>query len=107
VEVGHRLLAVLAPDVGGDVVHRARAVERDHGGEVVDGGRREVADVAAHAGDSSWKTPVVSPDASSSKVVASSSGIVSRSMLDAAVVADEVDRLAQDRQVRQARGSRT
>ena len=48
-EVGDRLLAVLAPDVGRDVVHRARPVERDHGREVVDRGRPELADVAAHA----------------------------------------------------------
>ena len=46
--------------------------------------------------------PVVSPEASSSKVVASSSGIASRSISIAAVRPDEVDRLAQDGQVRQA-----
>ena len=49
VEVGHRLLAVLATDVGRDVVHRARAVERDHGGEVEHRRRPQLADVAAHA----------------------------------------------------------
>ena len=35
--------------------------------------------------DSSWNTPVVSPEASSSNVVASSSGMWSRSIVDAAV----------------------
>ena len=49
VEVGDRLLAVLAADVGRDVVHRARAVERDHRREVVDRRRAQLADVAAHA----------------------------------------------------------
>ena len=48
VEVGDLLLAVLAPDVGRDVLHRARPVEGDHGGEVVDRGRPELADVAPH-----------------------------------------------------------
>ena len=48
VEVRHRLLAVLAPDVGRDVVHRAGPVERDHRREVVDRRRAQLADVAAH-----------------------------------------------------------
>ena len=52
--------------------------------------------------DSSWNTPVVSPEASSSNVVASSSGMLSRSTSIAAVLADQVDGLAQDREVGQA-----
>ena len=52
--------------------------------------------------DSSWNTPVVSPEASSSNVVASSSGIVVEVDRDAAHLADQVDGLAQDRQVREA-----
>ena len=52
--------------------------------------------------DSSWNTPVVSPDASSSNVVRSSSGMSSRSTSIDAVVVDQVDRLAQDREVGQA-----
>ena len=52
--------------------------------------------------DSSWKTPVVSPEASRSKVFESSSGIFSRSISSPRCVADQVDRLAQDRQVREA-----
>ena len=48
-EVGDLLLAVLAPDVGRDVLHGARPVEGNHGGEVVDPGRPELADVARHA----------------------------------------------------------
>ena len=50
VEVGHRLLTVLASDVGRDVVHGPRAVERDHGGQVVDRGRLQFPDVAPHPG---------------------------------------------------------
>ena len=53
-------------------------------------------------GDSSWKTPVVSPEASSSKVLRVVERDVVEVDLDPAVVADEVDRLAQDGQVRQA-----
>ena len=52
--------------------------------------------------DSSWKMPVVSPEASSSNV----RGVVERDRVevdrDAAVLAHQVDRLAEDRQVRQA-----
>ena len=50
VQVGHRLLAVLAADVGGDVRHRSRAEEGDHGGQVAHLGRLELLDVSAHAG---------------------------------------------------------
>ena len=46
--------------------------------------------------------PVVSPEASSSNVVASSSGIWSRSIATPSVGLDQLDRLAQDRQVGQA-----
>ena len=48
VEVGDRLLAVLAADVGGNVRHRPRAEEGDHGGQVADFGRLELLDVSAH-----------------------------------------------------------
>ena len=48
VQVRDRFLAVLAPDVGRDVVHRSRPVERHHRREVIDGRRPEVADIAAH-----------------------------------------------------------
>ena len=44
-----RRTAVLGIDERVDVFHRARAVEGDHGGDVGDGGRLEIADVAAHA----------------------------------------------------------
>ena len=50
VEVRDRLLAVLAADVGGDVRHRSRAEEGDHGGQVAHLGRLELADVSAHPG---------------------------------------------------------
>src|SRR2546427_6594786 len=46
--IGHRLLAMLAADVGRDVVHRAGAEEGDHGHDVLDAVRLELADVAAH-----------------------------------------------------------
>ena len=102
VEVRHRLLAVLAPDVRRDVVHRARAVERDHRGEVEHRGRAQLADVAAHArrlelehagrlarGEQLERQRVVERDRVE----------VHR---DVAVVADQVDGLAQDREVGQA-----
>ena len=50
VEVGDRLLAVLAADVGGDVRHRPGPEEGDHGGQVAHLGRLELLDVSAHAG---------------------------------------------------------
>ena len=48
--VADLLLAVLGPAVRGDVLHRPRPVERDHGGQLTDGVRSELLDVAAHAG---------------------------------------------------------
>ena len=102
VEVGHRLLAVLAADVGRDVVHRARAVERDHRGQVVDRGRAQLPDVAAHA----RPTPAGRCRSSRPRRAARRSArVVERDRVEvdrhAAVLAHEVDRLAQDRQVRQ------
>ncbi len=101
-EVGDRLLAVLSSDVGGDVVHRAGSIQRDHGREVVDRGRAEVANVAAHprrleledagglaGGEQLERLRVVERD----RVEVD---------LDAAMLAHEVDCLAEDRQVRQA-----
>src|ERR1035437_403184 len=49
-EVGDLLRAVLAADVGRDVVHRTGSVERHHGRQVEDGARSQLADVAPHAG---------------------------------------------------------
>ncbi len=102
VEVRDRLQAVLAPDVRRDVVHRARPVERDHGRQVVDRGGPELADVAAHArrleledarrlarGEQLERPAVVERDAVEVD-------------LDAAVLADEVDRPAKDREVGEA-----
>ena len=44
------LLAVLAADVCGDVVHRTGPEERDHGHHVLDAVGLQLADVPAHAG---------------------------------------------------------
>ena len=102
VEVGDRLLAVLAADVGRDVVHRAGAVERDHRREVVDRGRAQLADVAAHARGLELE------DAGRLARGQQLEGlrVVERDRVeidgDPAVLLDEVDRLAQDRQVREA-----
>ena len=49
VQVGDLLLAVLAADVGRDVVHGPGPEERHHGRQVVDRGRPQLLDVAAHA----------------------------------------------------------
>ena len=102
VEVRHLLLAVLAPDVGGDVVHRAGAVEGDHRREVEDRRRAEVADVAPHprrlqledAGRLARREQLERP-----RVVERDRVEVD---LDPPFLPDEVDRLAEDRQVRQA-----
>src|SRR5438552_15722026 len=48
--VRDRLLTVLAADVCGDVVHRPGPEERDHGHDVFDSVRLELADVAPHPG---------------------------------------------------------
>ena len=102
VEVGHRLLAVLATDVGRDVVHRARPVERDHGGEVEHGRRLELADVAPHARGLELEDPgrLARREQVERGLVVERDGL--EVDLDRAVVADEVDRLAQDREVGQA-----
>ena len=50
VQVGDRLLAVLASDVGRNVRHRTRAEEGDHGSQVAHLGRLELLDVSAHPG---------------------------------------------------------
>ena len=48
-QVGDRLLAVLAANVGRNVRHRARSVEGDHRCKVIDAGRSQLLDVPAHA----------------------------------------------------------
>ncbi len=101
-EVDDRLLAVLAPDVGRDVVHRPGAVERHHGRQVEDRRRLQLPDVAAHArgleleharrlarGQQLERLRVVERD-------------VVQVHLHPAVVADQVHGLAQDREVGQA-----
>ena len=48
-EVGDRLLAVLAANVGRNICHRSRAIERHHRGQVVDARGTELLDVAPHS----------------------------------------------------------
>ena len=102
VEVGHRLLAVLAADVGGDVVHRPRPVERHHRREVEDRGRLQVADVAPHP----RRLQLEDPGRLARPQQLEGPGIVQGDRLevdrDAPDGPDEIDRLAQDREVRQA-----
>ena len=100
-EVGDGLLSVLAADVGRDVVHRPRAIEGDHRGEVVDRRRAKLADVAAHARGLELE------DAGRLARREQLEGlrVVERDRVeidgDAAMVLHEVDRLAEDRQVRE------
>ncbi len=101
-EVRHRLLAVLAADVGRDVVHRAGPVEGHHRGEVVDRGRLELPDVAAHAG----RLELEHAGRLARGEELERGGVVERDVVevddDAPLGPDEVDRLAEDRQVREA-----
>ena len=103
VEVGHGLLAVLPPDVRRDVVHRPGPEERHHRREVVDRRRPQLPDIATHArglqleharrlarGQQLERLRVIERD------------VVDVDALAAPLLEDEVDRLAQDGQVRQA-----
>ena len=102
VEVLDRLLAMLAPDVGRDVVHRARAVERHHGREVEHGRGLELPDVAAHARGLELE------DARrlARREQLERLRVVQRDVVqvhrDVAVVLDQVHGLAQDREVGEA-----
>ena len=102
VQVGHRLLAVLAPNVGGNVVHRPGSVQGDQGGEVVYGRGAEVADVAAHA----RRLELEDAGRLAGGEELECLGVVERDAieidLDAALLPDEVDGVTQDRQVREA-----
>ena len=102
VEVDDRLLAVLAPDVGRDVVHRPRAVERHHGREVVHRGRLQLADVAAHA----RRLELEHAGRLARREQLEGLRVVERDVVevdrDAAVLRDQVHGLAQDREVGQA-----
>ena len=103
VQVRHGLLAVLAPDVGRDVVHRARAIEGDHGRQVVDRRRAQLADVATHAG----RLELEDAGRLAAGQELEGLAIVERDRVevddaDRGCRGHEVDRLAQDRQVGQA-----
>ena len=101
-EVRHRLATVLAGDVVRDVVHRARTVQGDHRRQVVHGGRLQLADVAPHA----RRLQLEDAGRLAGRQQLERLRVVQRDPvqvdLDAAVRPDQVDRLAQDRQVRQA-----
>jgi hypothetical protein len=101
-EVGHRLLAVLATDVGRNVVHGTGPVERDHGSQVIDGRGAQIAHVPAHAG----RLQLEDARRLARREQLEGRRIVERDPvqvdLDPPVGPDQVDGLTQDRQVRQA-----
>ncbi len=100
-EVRDLLAAVLSRDVVGNVVHRARAVERHHGREVEDGGRLELPDVAPHARGLELEDAGRLAFGQQRERLA----VVERDSLEiyllAAVELDQIDGLAKDGQVRQ------
>ena len=102
VQVGDRLLAVLASDVGGDVGHRSRAEEGDHGGQVAHLGRLELLDVSAHAGAFQLEDAHRLAGGEELEGLA----VVERQQVDvqanAAVLLHQVDGIGQDRQVGEA-----
>ena len=102
-EVGDLLLAVLAADVGRDVVHGTGPEERHHGRQVVDRGGPQLLDVAAHARGLELE------DAGRLAAGEQLEGprVVERDVLEVDALAprcsvDEVDGLAQDGQVGEA-----
>ena len=99
VGVRHRLLAVLAADVRRDVVHRPRAEERDHGHDVLDPVRLQLADVAAHPGG--FQLEHAGRFAGAEEVEGLL--VVERNVLtpdlDAALFLDEPKRVLEDREV--------
>ncbi len=101
-QVRDRLLAVLAADVGGDVVHRAGPVQRDHRREVVDRGRAQLANVAPHA----RRLELEDAGRLARGEQLERPGVVERDPIeidgDPAVRGHELHRLAEDRQVREA-----
>ncbi len=102
VEVGHRLLAVLAPDVGGDVRHRARAEEGDHGGQVAHLGRLELLDVSAHPG--AFQLEHAHRVAAAQQL--EGAGVVQRQVVDVEIdlpmLLHQLDRIGQDGEVDEA-----
>ncbi len=98
-EVGHRLVAVLAADVGRDVGHRSGPEERDHGGDVAQLGRTQVLHVAAHPRALELEDAGRLPgreELERLRVVQRQAVDVD---LDPAVAADELDRVGQDGEV--------
>ena len=97
VEVVRRLLFMLAGDVAGDVVHRARAVERHDGDDILEAVRPEPAQDVAHARGLQLENP---------NRVAAAQHLIGRSIVqrhvlevEAGVVAtDEIARARQHRQ---------
>ena len=97
-DVGHRLLAVLAARVDGDVLHRAWAVERVERDQILEHGRLDGAERLAHA------RRLELEDAG--RFPAGQHGVdllvVERDGRDVETVADEGDRLVDDVEVAQA-----
>ena len=101
-QVGDLLLAVLAPDVGRDVVHRPGPEEGDHRGQVEHRRRPQLLDVAAHA----RRLELEHAGRLARRQQLEGLGVLERQVvevdLDAALLLDEVDGLAQDGQVGEA-----
>ena len=100
--IGNRLLSVLATDVGGDARHRPRPIEGHHGGNVEDARRAQLLDVAAHP----WGLELEHARRLAGCQEGKGLGVIKRNLveinLDAAGLADAINRRSEDRQVRQA-----
>ncbi len=98
-EIRHLLLAVLAPDVGRNVVHRPGAEESDHRRKVEDRRRLQLLDVAPHA----RRLKLEHARRLARRQQLEGGGVLQRQPvevdLDASLLLDEVDGLAQDGQV--------
>ena len=100
--IGDRLLSVLATDVGGDARHRPRPIEGHHGGNVENARRAQLLDVAAHP----WGLQLEHACRFAGRQEGKGLGVIKRNLveinLNAAGLADAIDRRSEDRQVRQA-----
>ena len=95
-QVVERLLAVLAVDVGRDVVHRAGAVERHHGDDVLEAVGLEPLEAFAHARAFELEhADRIGPAPAARSSCVSSSGELGKIDVDAAAALDELDRLLQ------------
>ena len=83
----------------GNGFHRARAIERDHRVDVVDGRRLKFFEIGVMPEPFNWKMPSVSPRASISNVFVSSSGKFSISISMPRVFTHAFDRIGKNREV--------